>query len=171
MEVLHSNQIISDEMLDLCSSNRILLSSVSNRGQEIVQLLHFMVLMKADPHDVPNKVRQLAQISDNIVKRKLNLHQVQQEIKKVLYSSKLGNCTNITKVREHNKSLSLVEKLNSEGINLRDIVSEIEISAIRYAHSKVGNSQNKISNFLGISRGSLQNKLKKYALDYDDWLD
>ena len=46
---------------------------------------------------------------------------------------------------------------------------ELEINAIKYALYKAGNSQNKIADFLGISRGSLQHKLRKYNMNDIDW--
>lgn len=52
---------------------------------------------------------------------------------------------------------------------LREMIGELEIQAIRQAQKAVGNSQNRIAKFLGISRGSLQHKLKKYNLLYSGW--
>ena len=65
--------------------------------------------------------------------------------------------------------LSILTDIFASGGNLRDAVARIEAEAIRRAHSMVGNSQNKIAELLGISRGSLQHKIRKYQLPYGDW--
>jgi hypothetical protein len=55
------------------------------------------------------------------------------------------------------------------GQDLREMVKNLEILGIEFGQWKIGNSQNKISKFLGMSRGSLQHKLKKYKYPYNDW--
>jgi DNA-binding NtrC family response regulator len=55
------------------------------------------------------------------------------------------------------------------GNNLRGVIKKIEMLAIEYAIKIVGKSQNKIAKFLGISRGSLQHKLKKYGYSNKEW--
>lgn len=55
------------------------------------------------------------------------------------------------------------------GLKVRDMVQELEIRAIRAAYSVSGGSQMKVAKMLGISRGSLQHKFKKYRLPYEDW--
>ncbi|MCB1201490.1 MAG: hypothetical protein KDK41_12655 [Leptospiraceae bacterium] len=57
------------------------------------------------------------------------------------------------------------------GEHLREIVQNIEIRAIQKAIGEVGLSQHKIARRLGISRGSLQHKIKKYNLPYSEWDD
>lgn len=66
----------------------------------------------------------------------------------------------------HSDSLWL-DRIKS-GEPLRDVIKELEIEAIKIAHSIVGDSQNKIADYLGISRGSLQHKLRKYELPYGE---
>ena len=193
-KVLYSNQIISEEMADLCTLNRILLPSLPNRAADIHRLLHFMIFVKASTFDASDNlnIEQLDKIFNIIVQNKHNLNETQQAIKKMLCDYNDDNNTKTVDLSNHHnmeidssdknskKELAKegftsnhisLERLNDSGVNLRNIVAELEMNAIRYAHSQVGNSQNKMSNFLGISRGSLQNKLKKYDLDYDDWLD
>jgi len=53
--------------------------------------------------------------------------------------------------------------------SIREIVKNIEIRSIEYAIRIVGKSQNKIAKYLGISRGSLQHKLKKYGYSNKEW--
>ncbi len=84
-----------------------------------------------------------------------------------------GLAPQLTKKRINYKD-ALAEGSKSTGVNpggkkLRDAVQELEIQAITLAHRAVGNSQNKIAKYLGISRGSLQHKIKKYNLPYGDW--
>jgi hypothetical protein len=55
------------------------------------------------------------------------------------------------------------------GLKVRDIVREMEMRAIKTAYSIGGGSQMKVAAMLGISRGSLQHKFKKYNLPYGDW--
>ena len=55
------------------------------------------------------------------------------------------------------------------GLKIRDIVKEMEVRAIKAAYSIGGGSQMKVASMLGISRGSLQHKFKKYELPYGDW--
>lgn len=55
------------------------------------------------------------------------------------------------------------------GLKIRDIVREMEVRAIKAAYSIGGGSQMKVASMLGISRGSLQHKFKKYELPYGDW--
>ena len=69
--------------------------------------------------------------------------------------------------------LSLVEFSRKEGgefywnfsfsSSLREAIAFLEQVGISYAYEVVGESQEKVANFLGISRGSLQHKLKKYG--------
>ncbi len=52
---------------------------------------------------------------------------------------------------------------------LRDAVEKLEIEAIHEAYRRAGRSQNKVAALLGISRGSLQHKLRKYQIgEYPD---
>lgn len=55
------------------------------------------------------------------------------------------------------------------GLKIRDIVKEMEVRAIKAAYSIGGGSQMRVASMLGISRGSLQHKFKKYELPYGDW--
>ena len=70
---------------------------------------------------------------------------------------------------------TLLEKRTSiagqyrKGRKLRDIVAHLEVESIWYAIYSCGRSQNKIARYLGISRGSLQHKLKKYEFPYNGW--
>lgn len=52
---------------------------------------------------------------------------------------------------------------------LRDFVAKMETRAIEEAMLEVGLSQHRIARRLGISRGSLQHKLKKYNIPYSEW--
>ena len=93
-------------------------------------------------------------------------------------------------VREKNFSLEIEENftgiykklLNAEKMNiiqedvsflkdkkLREVIVDLEIKAINYAHQKVGDSQHKVAKFLGVSRGSLQHKLRKYKIYGIKW--
>lgn len=51
---------------------------------------------------------------------------------------------------------------------LREFVAEAEKNAILYAYENVARSQQEIADYLGISRGSLQHKLRKYKLRLED---
>ncbi len=56
----------------------------------------------------------------------------------------------------------------SEGKLLRDIIASIEKASIEYAYKHIAESQQEVADFLGISRGSLQHKLKKFRLGYSE---
>ncbi len=52
--------------------------------------------------------------------------------------------------------------------DLRGAIDEFERQAVIFAREAAGNSQHKVSRFLGISRGSLQHKLRKWNLSIAD---
>jgi len=56
-----------------------------------------------------------------------------------------------------------------DNLDLRLQIGEYENKCIGFAQRIVGSSQNKIARMLGISRGSLQHKLKKYNYPYSEW--
>ncbi len=162
--VLYSNRIISKEILDLCTSNHLLFPSLSKRNEDIIKILKFTSSVKSLKYEksVFSKNNNFEKISNYIVDNKLNLCEIKNNISQNTMNQydKIENFDNL-----------LIQKMKLEKRTLREIIASIEANAIRYAHAEVGNSQNKMSDLLGISRGSLQNKLKKYNLNYDTWID
>ena len=160
LNLLFENNIISKKITDICLKERIIIPSLKKRSLDISTIIDFLGKIKSN---IPNL--NISQIKD------LNYIDNLDGLKKLLFLGKNseekiyhGSISN-TYANEPNPS-SL-----EDGLKLRDMITKLEISAIKYAHEKVGDSQNKMADFLGISRGSLQHKLKKYDIDYIDWED
>ena len=82
----------------------------------------------------------------------------------------LQNLTDLVDVSTDAKySVYNLDEVLTEGGGLRGLISGLEKRAIRLAFERVGGSQNKIADYLGISRGSLQHKIKKHKLPYSEW--
>ena len=82
----------------------------------------------------------------------------------------LQNLTDLVDVSTDAKySVYNLDEVLAEGRGLRGLIAGLEKRAIRLAFERVGGSQNKIADYLGISRGSLQHKIKKHKLPYSEW--
>ena len=60
---------------------------------------------------------------------------------------------------------SLKSNLNSGPVKLKDAVEELERRLVREALTKAGGNRTKASEYLGLSRQGLLNKINKYGLD------
>ena len=156
VEILIENDILHRRLADVCNLNRIALPSLSKRGIDIVSTMGFVSSIKLRAENIQKHT--IDDLYKMILKEKYSLNDLYQTI----YDER-----SLT----HDQNNTYDNRENHTMFNLRDKVAKIEKEAIRYAHSKVGSSQHKMSDFLGISRGSLQNKLKKYRIEYDDWFD
>ena len=176
-KMLCDRQIISKDILSICSSNRLILPSLVKRGRELPMIISFIQSTKSIQHRA-NLTTDLIKQSEKknerkkdeacrvIMKNKLNLNRAYQILFKETedFDQTSGQLdTLFDELNQFNR------ENGSSKFLLRDLITQIEIRAIKYAHSRMGNSQNKMSDFLGISRGSLQNKLRKYDLEYDMW--
>ena len=154
--ILLANNIISKKMTDICLSERVVIPSLKKRSSDIPVMMDFLRQLKFNMPDPDSSQIKNLEYPENLDSFKKNLF-----LKKGIYSEP--------------KSDTLINELYLSslegGLKLRDMVAELEISTIKHAHKKVGNSQNKIANFLEISRGSLQHKLRKYDINYIDWED
>jgi len=74
----------------------------------------------------------------------------------------------LSQLKSYLSSYSLLAKFffNHESPDLRDAIEDFEVFAILFTAAQVGRTQHKIADNLGISRGSLQHKIRKYNLDY-----
>ena len=165
INVLTENNIISEKLANICRENKIIIPSLLNRGQDIRPTIEFIQAIK--PGFFADKFKQIkAENTKKIHQEILNAHYNFDDIYNKVFDDKSID-ESILKLNQ--ASEIKLEYEHDNKLNLRDIIMKVEKSAIKYAHSKVGDSQHKISDFLGISRGSLQNKLKKYNLDYSNW--
>lgn len=67
--------------------------------------------------------------------------------------------------KNENSSINIDISPNS---GLRDYIAEAEKKAILFAYENIAKSQQEIADYLGISRGSLQHKLRKYKLRLEE---
>lgn len=97
------------------------------------------------------------------------LHENQLTFSVSLFSPSVRNLDEgLSKPKDSSSILDIGAALEG-GLKIRDIVREMEVRAIKAAYSIGGGSQMKVASMLGISRGSLQHKFKKYELPYGDW--
>ena len=141
-EILRDKEIISNDFYNLCLKNKYIIPSLANRYDDLNHIVNFLKISKLKSQDFLWEDTFLEEISNNFIGLQ----------KKIYISSEYD--------------LSHWKNSVNDGIKLRDLISRVEIEAIRHAKMKAGNSQYKISKLLGISRGSLQHKLKKYKLPY-----
>ena len=176
-KMLYNRQIISQDILNLCSSNRLILPSLIKRDSELPMIISFIQSTKSTQHrtDLTTDLvkesekkneRKKDEACRSIIKNKFNLDQAHEILLKGIesFDQKPSQMDDL-----FDELTQFNPKNGSNKFQLRDLITQIEIRAIKYAHSQMGNSQNKMSDFLGISRGSLQNKLRKYDLEYDMW--
>lgn len=145
-EILLNSEIITIRIYDILMENRILFSSVQRRISSVIAAIKYYVSLKID-------------------KEPEFLHEDWVKIN----ASKYSFADILTIIQESTQPVGAISALIDTGESLRDIVAKVEYDAIYYAQKVVGNSQNKIAKLLGISRGSLQHKLKKYNFPYHEW--
>lgn len=148
--VLWKKGFISREIHSLCETNRILLPSLARR--KVADLVEY--IFSFSKRDCLN-----ASEANNIAEL------FSRQIEKGDFKE------NIITLREQLKQRMEFRMGRDEihGQELKTIVEIVEKEAIRMAYDIVGQSQQKIADYLGISRGSLQYKIKKYELPYQDW--
>ena len=140
-KMLLAKNIIEDDFANICLENRIILPSLKNRPGEVERILQFFKRTKLRTENFTDMIPQVQDLENNL-----------NALQKLIYS-----------VSGYNTSY---EEAIEKEIDLRDIIADIEISAIKHAREKAGSSQYQVSKLLGISRGSLQHKLRKYKLPY-----
>lgn len=144
--ILSSREVIGLELAELCIKYRIIFPSIHKRSEDLYSILKEYMLLKG--------INMPSICSEDWLKRQDGSGG---------FKEILGFFQNYFKPQP-----SIMNLLNN-GISLRDVVKGNELMAIEYAISIIGKSQNKIARFLGISRGSLQHKLKKYNYAYNEW--
>ncbi len=140
-KMLLERNIIEDDFATICLENRLILPSLKNRPGEVKRILQFFKRTKLRTENFTDMIPRVQDLENNL-----------NALQKLIYS-----------VSGYNASY---EEAIEKEIDLRDIIADIEISAIKHAREKAGSSQYQVSKLLGISRGSLQHKLRKYKLPY-----
>jgi len=148
LNVLLEKNIVIHGFASFLASNRIIFPSISRRIAEVISSINYVLAFKG--HEV----------SDLISFSKLS---------KLRLRKGLSDIYEILKIILYMKNISQSDFLSHNG--LREIISKIEIDSIKLGHFIYGSSQNKIAKYLGISRGSLQHKLKKLNFPYNEWED
>ena len=147
LDVLFNNHIILKDMFFLCQEKRIIIPSLRKRYPDISAMIDFLCRSKIN----------MKALSSQGLKYNDNLDGLKKSLSaEVIHEARDDN----------NNSIKLDLSSLENNQSLRDMIAKLEIASIQYAHEKVGDSQNNIADFLGISRGSLQHKLKKYNIDY-----
>jgi len=146
--VLFSRGVIGEELKEFCVNNRIIFPSIQKKIKSLREIIYEYFLFKG--------IKMPEFFSDHWVNKQLLGHGIEEFL---LF------------IQEYYKSRSPLIALFENRQSLRDQIKEIEILAIDYAIRIIGKSQNKISKYLGISRGSLQHKLKKYNYLNKEWED
>lgn len=142
---LWSEGFISKEIYSLCELNRVLFPSLARR--KIRHLVDFLFSFSGqcfneEDIDAIGEVL-MGQIKDRDFKE--NIDSLKEKAADRL-SFRLGSGQIV-------------------GKELNDVVEALERESIKMAYDIVGQSQQKVADYLGISRGSLQYKIKKYQLD------
>jgi len=151
-EQLQNHKILDPRFVAVCMSERLIFPSLLKRKSAIDEMMYFWGTTKA-----------LATFIQSVAPLKMeNFKANISDLKASVFTRK----------KEGDKSTSFnkdwQDQLRKGGM-LRSVTAEMEAKAIMFAHSIVGDSQNKIADYLGISRGSLQYKIKKYGLVYRNW--
>ena len=146
IELLHEKRMVIDDIYNICRKNRLMFPRVEKRVPEAIKILKY--ILSAKGIDLPEFV--------------INGWQ-KRAVTKAGFKSMLAQIEPALK-----EQAALVGHYGKEK-TLRDLIAEVENDSIRFALTVQGNSQNKIAKFLGISRGSLQHKLKKYDFPYHSW--
>ncbi len=138
IHMLFGQNIITREILHLLEKYKKVLPSTKNRTNEIEYLERFIMKTKfIQPIVLQKNIHK-----DNIlVNNFISLYQ---------------------KVYTEHHGKMLVDIAYQNTYKLKDILNTVEKEAVQYAQSKIGNSQYKIASFLGMSRGALQHKLRKW---------
>ena len=145
-EILLSREIITPKIFEILMGNRVLFPSPQRRVSGAITALQYYVSLKVGQEPGLMHMEWL----------KLNI-------------SRYSFADILTALHADMQPIGAISEMIDAGENLRDIVAKIEYDAIHYAQRVVGSSQNKIAKLLGISRGSLQHKLKKYNFPYHEW--
>lgn len=151
-DALLQGELIHKHMHTLCIRNQVLFPSLSRRLPELRNLLTFACRYRFESktfsYELSENLREQVE-KGNIVQNLRGLFQ---------YFENLLNPT------EGQQSF-----FDVRGRKLEDLIIEMEKAAIKAAYKAVGKSQQKIAEYLGISRGSLQYKIRQYNIPYQDW--
>ena len=144
--VLASRGVIGEELANLCIKERIIFHSLQKRSSSLIGIASKYLFFKG-----------------------INLPKFFSE--KWLNRQVFNNGFNdiISFLQDYSMKILSVGFELEKGNSIRGIVKGIEVLSIEYAIKIVGKSQNKIAKYLGISRGSLQHKLKKYEYSDKEW--
>ncbi|MDH4263459.1 MAG: hypothetical protein OEV78_10490 [Spirochaetia bacterium] len=144
--ILSSRGVIQQELAELCIKERIIFPSIQKRSGSLFMTLSSYLLFKG--LSVP------VFFTENWLNKQI-FHNGFTEI--------------FTLLQDYFAPQSSLLSTLDQGRSIREIVKDIEVLAIDFAVKVVGKSQNKIAKYLGISRGSLQHKLKKYDYLNKEW--
>ena len=139
-DILKEKEIISVDIYNFCIKYRAIVPSLKNRDEDITNIIAYFQHNKLDENKFIWKNEYHNELENNL-----------SGLIKRIYMPL-------------NYDISYWKDFPYKGIKLRDLITQLEIEAIKYAKSTVNNSQYQVSKILGISRGSLQNKLKKYKI-------
>ena len=146
LALLHEKGMIIEGIYNVCLENRVMFPRVEKRIAEAIEILKYILLTKG-----------------------INLPETLINGWKKCATTRAGFKSMLAQIEPALKDQGALVDQYGKGKALRDIIAEIENDSIRFALTVLGNSQNKIAKFLGISRGSLQHKLKKYEFPYYNW--
>ncbi|MDH5718700.1 MAG: hypothetical protein OEZ22_13830 [Spirochaetia bacterium] len=146
-QLLLDNSILNEDLVQLLQKHKVITSSIKKRMGEVQNTLTFWLKIKNCYYNI--FIERINLLNNNLSN---NFNDVQKNLFFVEQISNIESEMTILKERK-----------------LRDLVMDLEIKAIEYAKNHVGYSQHKVSKFLGISRGSLQHKLKKYKIYGVEW--
>lgn len=144
--ILSNNGVIIPELVDICLKERVIFPSLQRRQHYLRSLLIQYYRWKG--FDLLDFLTE-----EWLVKQSLNK----------------GFNDLIASFKEYLLPQASFLQTYHEKKSIRKVISDIEVLAIEYAIRFIGYSQNKIAKLLGISRGSLQHKLKKYNYPYNEW--
>ena len=140
--VLLDKNIITESLFKKIKPEIIRLPSLKNRASELDSIIHFVHQIKLLPKLTTDNLMDIIsqpEITNNNFQGIYNCIYQQYYIDNIMYT------------------------YHQDHLNLRKIVNSIEQEAIKYAKKITKGSQYHMSNFLGISRGSLQHKMRKYT--------
>ena len=144
--VLGSKGVINLDLVELCLANRVIFPSIHKRSIVFTKLISEYLRLKG--------LEMPVFITDDWVKKQA-------------FNNGFKNILKF--IQDINAPQKPIINFLESGGSIREVVKNTEMLAIEYAISIVGKSQNKIAKYLGISRGSLQHKLKKYEYSYHEW--
>lgn len=156
-KALLDGNLLTESLYRICEKNRVLFPSLSRRRFELKKIIIFVASFTSS--FFANHSTDIQKIDDAEIEyliRQIDKGKMQENFDS-LYRQFFASKTDV----------SLYKEIQERSLD--ELTGDLEKKAIRLAYEAVGHSQQKIANYLGISRGSLQYKIRQHEIPYQTW--